>query len=213
MYLALKLLTVVAIMIAMVVIGPQSLLKARADQQSTVAPYLIIRKAVIQQSGLNAAIFTGGTVPKDGSGKAFGYGILTDQFPNAVIVSTTHEGVRDSVTQGRGSGPIWHNHFVRLGHVVGSPCGNNPEMVEVLNITYQQPGRIAVEGNLVALEGVPPTIKGTDALHHMAPLVLSPGHKVTGVVSFTLDPKMQGNRPHVCVENIRSAQPQDVIIN
>jgi len=212
MYSALKFLTIVAIVIAMVAIGPQSLLKANAEQQSAVAPYLLIHKAVIQQSGLNAAIFTGGMVPKDGSGGAFGYGILTDQFPNAVIVSTTHEGVQDSVTQGRGSGPIWHNHFVKLGHVVGSPCGNNPEMVEVLQITYQQPGRIAVEGNIVALQGVPPTLKGTDALHNMAPLVLSPGHKVTGVVSFTLDPKMQGGQPHVCVENIRSAPPQAITI-
>jgi hypothetical protein len=123
-------------------------------------------------------------VPKDGSGGAFWLWHTYRSISECSDCTTTHEGVQDSVTQGRGNGPIWHNHFVKLDHVVGSPCGNNPEMVEVLQIRYQQPGRIALEGNIVALQGVPPKLKGTDALHNMAPLVLSPGHKVTGVVSL-----------------------------
>lgn len=53
------------------------------------------------QSGLDAIITTNDRIPTDGSGGAFGYGILTQQGVGAVIVSTTHQGVRDSVTQGR----------------------------------------------------------------------------------------------------------------
>jgi hypothetical protein len=53
------------------------------------------------QSGLNAIITTNGRIPTDGSGGAFGYGILTNQGVGALIVSTTHQKIRDSVTQGR----------------------------------------------------------------------------------------------------------------
>lgn len=54
----------------------------------------------------------------DAAGSAFGYGLLTDQETDAIIVTTTHSGVLDSETQnGDASDPIWHNHYVRLGLV------------------------------------------------------------------------------------------------
>lgn len=45
-------------------------------------------------AGLDALIQTKGPIPKDGSGGAFGYAIVTKQGLGAVIASTTHEGVK-----------------------------------------------------------------------------------------------------------------------
>src|SRR5207245_2621217 len=99
-----------------------------ANVNASPPPYLVINQAIVQTSGLNAILRTNGAIPTDGSGGAFGYGILTSAGTFAVIVSTTHQGVRDSVTQGSGAGPIWHNHFVRLGFGVTGLCGSNPEV-------------------------------------------------------------------------------------
>jgi hypothetical protein len=170
--------------------------------QNPLPPYLTINRAVIRQEGLDAVIHTNGIIPKDGSGGAFGYAIITKQGLGAVIVATTHEGVEDSATQAPGNGPIWHNHFVTLGS--DSNCGSDPG---VLAITLQQPGRIAVRNDHVALQGIPSTFRGTNALNNQ-PLILSPGHDVQRVVSFTLQPifNSQGVLKAVCVQNIHDAQ-------
>src|SRR5689334_16275926 len=80
---------------------------------STNPGYLTINQAVVQSAGLTAIYRTNGFIPVDGSGGAFGYGIITSAGLSAVIVSTTHLGVRDSITQGSSVPPsaIWHNHF------------------------------------------------------------------------------------------------------
>lgn len=78
--------------------------------------------------------------------------------------------------------------------------------LRVLALTLQQPGRIDVIGNNMALQGIPSTFKGTDAITNM-PLVLSPGHDVQRVVSFTLQPtKDARGKPLVCVQDIQEAQ-------
>ena len=170
--------------------------------QNPVPSYLTINRALIRQEGLDAVIHTNGIIPKDGSGGAFGYAIITKQGLGAVIVATTHEGVEDSATQAPGNGPIWHNHFVRLGP--DSNCGSDPG---VLAITLEQPGRIAVTNDHVALQGIPSTFRGTNALNNQH-LILSPGHDAQRVVSFTLKPifNNQGGLKAVCVQNIQDAQ-------
>jgi hypothetical protein len=165
--------------------------------------YLTIKNAIVLTNGLHAALQTAGTIPTDGSGGAFGYGILTSQGIGAVIVSTTHKGVKDSITQRSAADPIWHNHFVKLAVGVTGLCGRNPEVVA---ITFQQPGRVFVAGNTAFLQGIPSSFTGTDALSGRQ-ITLSPGHDVQNVVSFILHPIFQaGALKAVCVENITPAQ-------
>jgi hypothetical protein len=171
-------------------------------------PYLNIKTAVVNGAvngaALQAVLYTGGHIPKDGSGGAFGYGILTSAGDNAVIVATTHKGVKDSIAQGSDAGPIWHTHFVRLGVDKTGPCGSNPE---VQAITFEQPGRVVVTGNTAIFDLIPSSFTDTDSLTGK-PLTLTPGHNVQNVISFVLVPHFSttGALEAVCVTSPMSAQ-------
>lgn len=171
-------------------------------------PYLNIKTAVVNGAvngaALDAVLYTGGSIPKDGSGGAFGYGILTSAGNNAVIVATTHQGVKDSITQGSDAGPIWHTHFVRLGVDTSGPCGND---LQVQGITFQEPGRVVVVGNTAIFNLIPSSFTGTDSFTGNL-LTLTPGHNVQNVVSFVLIPHFSntGALQAVCVTNISPAQ-------
>ena len=204
-----KILAVVGATILLTTVGVFSTANANAQLNAPpitglVSPgYRIINTAIIQSAGLGALLQTNGIIPTDGSGGAFGYGIITTQGLGAVIVATTHQGVRDSVAQGAGAGPVWHTHFVKLEAGVTGLCGTSPEVVA---ITFQQPGRVVVTGNQATLQGIPSSFTGTDALTGKQ-ITLSPGHNVRNVVSFVLDPKFQGGALRaVCVEDITLAQ-------
>ncbi|MFZ0511134.1 MAG: hypothetical protein WAM14_05975, partial [Candidatus Nitrosopolaris sp.] len=188
-----KFLMVVSIALIMAIAVPTNAVLA------STAGYLTIKTAVVNSASLDAVIPTDGIIPKDGSGGAFGYGIMTRAGDNTVLaVATTHQGVRDSVAQGSDSGPVWHTHFVQLGVGVTGLCGTNPE---VQAITFQQPGRVVVVGSIAILQGIPSSFTGTDALTGN-PLTLTPGHNVQNVVSFVLDPKFEGGAlKAVCVED------------
>src|SRR5215203_1374745 len=85
---------------------------------ATVAEsFLIIEQAEVSANGeLEARLITEGLlIPTDGSEGAFGYGILTEDGDDAILVATTHAGVLDSEAQRFIEDPIWHNHFVKLG--------------------------------------------------------------------------------------------------
>jgi hypothetical protein len=69
---------VAVLLMAFAAVGGLSSINVRAQQPSS-SPYLTINRAIIVQSGLNAIISTNGRIPTDGSGGAFGYGILTDR--------------------------------------------------------------------------------------------------------------------------------------
>jgi hypothetical protein len=204
-----KILAVAAATIMLATMGAFSISNANAqliappNTASTSPGYLTINTALVQTSVLNAILRTNGVIPTDGSGGAFGYGIITSAGLTAVIVATTHQGVRDSVTQGSSAGPIWHNHFVRLAVITSGPCASNPQ---VTAITFQQPGRLLVSGNHADLQGIPSSFTGTDALTGN-PLTLTPGHNVQNVVSFVLAPIFSGGSlKAVCVEHITPAQ-------
>ncbi len=172
------------------------------------ADYLDIDKAVIaaDPKKLQAVLQTHGHIPKDGSGGAFGYGILTEKGGfDAVMVSTTHKGVKDSVKQTNANDPVWHNHYISLG--TNALCGNNPA---VKDITFQSPGTITVNKDRAVMSNMPATFTGTDALTGKK-LTLSPGTDVDNVVSFKLDPKFNAKKElkAVCVTDIRNA---DIII-
>lgn len=204
-----KILAVTATTLMLATVGAFSASNANAqligppNSGFTRPGYLTIDAAIVNTAVLDAALVTDGVIPTDGSGGAFGYGIVTSAGLSAIIVATTHQGVRDSVTQGTDSGPIWHTHFVRLAVISTGPCGSNPQ---VTAITFQQPGRVFIADNVAVFVGIPPSFTGTDALTGK-PLTLSPGHNVQNVVSFVLVPKFQGGSLRaVCVEDTTSAQ-------
>lgn len=200
---------VVSIALVMAIAVPTNAVLASA----LPSPFLTIKTAVINSAGLDAVIPTDGIIPKDGSGGAFGYGIITKAGNNAVIVATTNQGVKDSVAQGSHAGPVWHTHFVRLGVGITGYCRMNPE---IQAITLQEPGRVVVVGSVAILQLIPSSFAGTDGLTGN-PLVLTPGHNVQNVVSFVLAPQVVGGAlKAVCVENITPAQhlvknPGDII--
>jgi hypothetical protein len=175
---------------------------------ATSSAFLNVKTAVvngaINGAALDAVLYTGGHIPKDGSGGAFGYGILTSAGDNAVIVATTHKGVKDSIAQGSDAGPIWHTHFVRLGVDTTGLCGNE---AQVQAITFQEPGRVIVTGNTAIFNVIPSSFTGTDSLTGKL-LTLTPGHNVQNVVSFELVPHFSttGALEAVCVTNISPAQ-------
>jgi len=67
----------------------------------SIPGYLIIKKSKVEigDDDLDAKIMTKGKIPKDGSGGAFGYGILTSGLDNVLAV-TTHQCASDSPVQG-----------------------------------------------------------------------------------------------------------------
>jgi hypothetical protein len=174
------------------------------NPSSTIPDYLDIDKAVIASDpkSIQAVLQAHGHIPKDGSGGAFGYGIITKYGKfDAVIVSTTHKGVLDSVKQnGDPNNPVWHNHYVSLGK-------NDFCDTAVLAITYQSPGNVVINKNKAVMSNLPNTFKGTDALTGDK-LTLTPGTNVDRVVSFKLDPQFNENTHEleaVCVTDVRDA--------
>ena len=173
---------------------------------SVLADYLQVESANVETSedGLDAEFTAGADIPQgdDAVGSAFGYGLLTDQGTDAVIVTTTHSGVLDSETQnGDASDPIWHNHYIRLGPV--AQCeGLSANSTGVIDITFEQPGDVEVEGQTADLTGMPNSFNGTNPLAN-ASMTSSPGNNVQNAVSFNLVPIFEGEALQaVCVNDI-----------
>jgi hypothetical protein len=160
-----------------------------------------------EEEEILALLRTGGIIPTDGSAGAFGYGILTDAGLDAVIVTTTHAGIKDSEVQEDASDPVFHNHYVKLATGLSGLC-DGPE---VADLTFESPGDVNVLQELVALRHLPFSFSGTSALTNQ-PLTITPGGNVENVVSFTLEPKFddEGNLAAVCVNDITPAQ--DLIV-
>jgi hypothetical protein len=172
------------------VVSPFSL--AFASTESSDEDFLNIREATIDAGSdeMSAFLKTHGHIPTNGDGGAFGYGVLTSEGLDAVVVSTTHAGVLDSEEQNGANDPVWHNHFVTLGDD-SKNCGSDKA---VKSITFESPGQ------------VPDSVSGTDALTR-EDLTLSPGTDVKDVVSFKLSPQFNDNDEleAVCVTDIQSA--------
>jgi hypothetical protein len=179
---------------------------------TTVSDFLTIDRAavIVDEENEETAAFlrTAGSIPKDGSGGAFGYGILTDAGLDGVMITTTHAGVRDSEVQDDASDPVFHNHYVELATGLSGLC----EGPEVADLTFESPGDVNVLRNLVFMRELPFSFSGTSALTD-EPLTITPGGNVEDVVSFTLEPKFdnEGNLAAVCVNDITSAERLNVI--
>ena len=169
-----------------------------------VGDFLAIKLATThsEEKELEAKLITHGLIPKDGSGGAFGYGILTSAGLDGIIVATTHGGVLDSEVQKNANDPVWHNHFVKLESQVA--CGGGPG---VADITFESPGKVKVQGNNLQFKDIPKTFTGTNALSGL-PTTITPGTNVQNVVSFQLSPVFDSghNLQAVCVIDITPAE-------
>jgi hypothetical protein len=167
--------------------------------------FLNIREATIDANSdeMSAFLETHGHIPTNGDGGAFGYGILTTEGLDAVVVSTTHAGVLDSEEQEDASDPVWHNHFVTLGDDTEN-CGDDPA---VQAITFESPGQVNIDNENADIAQIPASFSGTDALSQ-EDLTLSPGTDVEDVVSFRLAPQFNDDDEleAVCVTDIQSAE-------
>jgi hypothetical protein len=174
---------------------------------TTLESYLIIERAAVlaDDEELRAAMITEGEIPTDGSGDAFGYGILTEDG-DAILVATTHEGVLDSEEQEYILDPTWHNHFVRLSEEI-EQCGADPG---VADITWQSPGDVRIINNLALINNVPTDeFEGWDSITGEE-LSMTLGEDVSNVVSFRLAPVFgDSGLEAVCVTDITPAE--DVI--
>jgi hypothetical protein len=175
---------------------------------TTLESFLIIEKAEVSANGeLEARLITEGMIPTDGTGGAFGYGILTEDG-DAILVATTHAGVLDSEEQNYILDPTWHNHFVRLGDDV-EQCGEDQGVVD---ITWQSPGEVRIDDNTARISGVPTDeFEGWDSITGEE-LSMTLGQDVSNVVSFKLDPVFdeEDGLQAVCVTHIKPAENIDV---
>ena len=151
-------------------------------------------------------IVEGLLIPTDGTGGAFGYGILTEDGDDAILVAHTHPGVMDSEDQRFIEDPIWHNHFVKLGDNV-EQCGEDQGVVDV---TWQSPGEVRIDDNTARISGVPTDeFEGWDSITGKE-LSMTLGETVSEVISFKLDPVFdeEDGLQAVCVTDIRSAEEE-----
>jgi hypothetical protein len=156
-------------------------------------------------------------IPTNGTEGAFGYGFLTGDGgegggEDTILVTHTHPGVLDSEDQGFVDDPIWHNHFIRLGHVEQCEEGQG-----VVDITWQSPGEVEINDNTARVSDIPTDeFEGWDSITG-EPLSLTLGESVSEVVSFKLDPVFGGEGDGeeeeegleaVCLTHIRSAEEE-----
>jgi len=193
------------ISISMLLILAVSPLTMAFASTSSDDDFLDIREATIDATSeeMSAFLETHGHIPTNGDGGAFGYGVLTTEGLDAVVVSTTHAGVQDSEEQTNTNDPVWHNHFVTLAQDSDN-CGND---LKVEAITFQSPGQVDVNDNNADLTEIPASFSGTDALSG-DDLTIEPGTDVDDVVSFKLAPQFNDDDEleSVCVTDIKSAE-------
>lgn len=152
-------------------------------------------------------------VPTDGSAGAFGYGVITSDGLDAIIVTTTHAGVKDSIAQADANDPVFHNHYVALEDLTDdATCPG----LQVRDISYQEPGDVDVSGHGVVMEDTPYYFGGTHSLSgdHIS---FNAGEGRT-VVSFTINPvDSDGNTSvtdiaAVCINDVKPASEDHVTV-
>ena len=153
-------------------------------------------------------------VPTDGSGGAFGYGVITSAGLSAIIVTTTHAGVLDSVAQENADDPVFHNHYVALENLPDDPACPG---LQVVDISFQEPGDVDVSGHGVVMEDTPYYFGGTHSLTE-AHISFQANEGIENVVSFVIDPvDADGNTSTtdiaaVCINDVKFAGDDHVTV-
>ena len=172
--------------------------------------YLDVQKAIIDidKNIIKDIVFkTRGDIPKDGSDKNFGYGVVTliNNSSLNVIATTSHPklGIVDSELQNNDpTNPVFHNHYVILGN--NTICGANPA---VQDLSFTSPGKVIIDGNKAILKDLPASAQG----HFNSSVTITPGTNVLIVASFLLEShfSQQDQLQAVCVVDIKPVEPQD----
>ena len=166
-------------------------------------PTLKKADVVTDKNSIMAILKAHGHISTTGDQGAFGYGLLTKKGgTDAVIVTTTHKGVKDSEVQKDENDPVWHNHFLSLAKD-NQFCGGD---LAVQSVTFEQPGDVSIQGQTAKLTDIPSKFTGTDALTNKK-LTFEPGTDVNNIVSFKLEPHFddKGGLQAVCVKDIKPA--------
>ncbi len=168
-------------------------------------------KIVTDSSELEKAKFKAkANIPTDGTGGAFGYGVITGAGLEAIVVTTTHGGVLDSEVQADASDPVFHNHYVALQ----DSQDPDPEIgtglcpgLEVRDITWQQPGDVQVSGKKAIMEDTPYYFAGTHSLSGDTISFLA-DENVGAAVSFTIAPVFneENGIDAVCINDVAPAE-------
>lgn len=141
-------------------------------------------------------------IPTNGTREAFGYGILTDDGDDVILIVHTHPGVLDSEAQRFIDDPVWHNHFVRLSDV--NQCGEDQGVVD---ITWQSPGQVEIDDNIAIISDVPTgEFEGWHSITGES-LLFTLGQAISDVISFKLHPVFgEEGLEAVCITHIRSTE-------
>ena len=183
----------------------------------TGSSFIDINKAVIITDSSEfekIRVYTGYDVPTDGSGGAFGYGVITSAGLSAIIVTTTHAGVLDSVAQADADDPVFHNHYVALENLPDDPACPG---LQVVDISFQEPGDVDVSGHGVVMEDTPYYFGGTHSLTE-AHISFQANEGIENVVSFGIDPvDADGNTSTtdiaaVCINDVKFAGDDHVTV-
>jgi hypothetical protein len=183
------------------------------------ADYLQLNNTFFEltDDGIDVKFTADAEIPQgiDAVGKAFGYGLLTSEGTNAVIVTTTHSGYLDSVAQnGNAIDPVWHNHFVKLGPL--AQCsGISANSTGMIEITFDEGGDVEINDGVAELADVPlGIIKGREVLTNTSPFEIYPGNDVQNAISFNLVPVLEGGSLQaVCVDDIGTFTAVEVRAN
>ena len=142
-------------------------------------------------------------IPTNGTHGAFGYGLITDDGDETILVAHTHPGLLDSEAQRYIEDPNWHNHFVKFGDV--EQCGEDQGIVD---ITWQSPGEVGIDDNIVRISDVPTDeFEGWHSSVTGESLSFTLGEVVSDVISFKLDSVFgDDGLEAVCVTDIRSTE-------
>lgn len=143
-----------------------------------VSSFFAVAKA--DKKTIDATIISSSTIEEVG---AYGFGVITSNGLEAILVTTTHGGIQDSAAQSDASDASFHNHYVALtDNTDDAKCPG----LEVVDITWDAPGDVTVIDN-VAVFDAPTKFKSTHSLTGEKIKFKTEG-PVGAVVSFTIDP-------------------------
>ena len=99
-------------------------------------------------------------------------------------MTTTHAGVKDSIAQVDANDASFHNHYVKLADVTDdAKCPG----LEVVDISFQEPGDVSVYGSEVVIEDAPYYFGATHSLTQ-ANISFNADAAAGNAVYFTIDP-------------------------
>ena len=155
--------------------------------------YLQLEKVSIEveteEGGLeiNVEIRTDGRIPRDGSGGAFGYAVLTGGFNN-VLVLVTHLGIDDSEFEDPVTG--FHTHVLDLMSPTGS-CGGFDAEVDIsasmANPAFDPGYRFKVRGREASIQDVPTSDLADDGVETVASFTVTPVFAAGALTNLCVD--------------------------